>query len=391
MATIIRRRGSKIWTAFFRDERGRQHCLSTKETDKRVAIVIAQDWEKAARQKRSMRQTQKVIDRLHEMISGERIARLSIREFVDSWLKAKKLETAPSTFAFYSASVSKFLSFLKVRADLPITEITRDDILKYRSTLAEHLSAKSVNHDLKVIKMVFRTARRDSLVADDPAEFVDTVKRQRRDSREKRPFTLEELRAVLSVADEEWQSMILFGLYTGQRLGDLATLNWSNVDLENAQVRLTTSKTGKVLIIPMAEPLKRHVESLKLSDDPLSPIHPRAWTIVERQGKSGNLSNQFADLLAQAGLRKRKSHKSANIGRSARRASNALSFHSLRRTATTMMHEAGMPAAVVQAMIGHDSEAMHKLYISVGSDAMRNAANALPDILSLPRAAALET
>jgi hypothetical protein len=44
----------------------------------RVAIVIAQDWEKAARQKRTMRQTQKIIDRLHEMISGERIARLSI-------------------------------------------------------------------------------------------------------------------------------------------------------------------------------------------------------------------------------------------------------------------------------------------------------------------------
>jgi hypothetical protein len=65
-----------MWTAFFRDEHGRQHCLSTKETDKRIAIVIAQDWEKAARQKRTMRQTQKVIDRLHEMISGERIARL---------------------------------------------------------------------------------------------------------------------------------------------------------------------------------------------------------------------------------------------------------------------------------------------------------------------------
>jgi integrase len=122
------------------------------------------------------------------------------------------------------------------------------------------------------------------------------------------------------------------------------------VDLENAQVRLTTSKTGRVLIIPMAEPLKRHVESLKVSDDPLSRIHPRAWTIVEGQGKSGNLSNQFADLLAQAGLRKRKSHKSANIGRSARQASNVLSFHSLRRTATTMMHEAGMPATVVQAI-----------------------------------------
>ena len=80
MATIIRRRGSKIWTAFFRDEHGRQHCLSTKETDKRVAIVIAQDWEKAARQKRTMRQTQKVIDRLHEMISGDWPSTISCSE-----------------------------------------------------------------------------------------------------------------------------------------------------------------------------------------------------------------------------------------------------------------------------------------------------------------------
>jgi site-specific recombinase XerD len=46
------------------------------------------------------------------------------------------------------------------------------------------------------------------------------------------------------------------------------------------------------------------------------------------------------------------------------------------------MHEAGIPAAVVQAMIGHDSEAMHQIYVSVGYDAMKQAANALPELLS---------
>jgi len=94
--------------------------------------------------------------------------------------------------------------------------------------------------------------------------------------------------------------MILFGLYTGQRLGDLATLNWSNVDLENSQVRLTTSKTGKVLIIPMAEPLKRHVESLNVSDESIVADSPASLDDRRTPGKKvGNLSNQFADLLAQ--------------------------------------------------------------------------------------------
>jgi integrase len=40
------------------------------------------------------------------------------------------------------------------------------------------------------------------------------------------------VRAILNLADEEWRSMILFGLYTGQRLGDIASLRWNNVDLQ---------------------------------------------------------------------------------------------------------------------------------------------------------------
>jgi integrase len=57
-----------------------------------------------------------------------------------------------------------------------------------------------------------------------------------------------------------------------------------------------------------------------------------------------------------------------------------LSFHSLRRTATTLLHEAGVPSAVAQALIGHDSEAMHELYISVAREALEKAAAALPEI-----------
>jgi hypothetical protein len=37
MASIQRRRGSKIWTAFVRDYAGHQHCLSTRQTEERIA------------------------------------------------------------------------------------------------------------------------------------------------------------------------------------------------------------------------------------------------------------------------------------------------------------------------------------------------------------------
>jgi hypothetical protein len=76
--------------------------------------------------------------------------------------------------------------------------------------------------------------------------------------------------------------------------------------LPGARLRLTTQKTGKTLTILMAEPLERHVESLPVSDDQRAPLHPRAYGALEAVGKTGGLSNQFADLLAQAGLRARR-------------------------------------------------------------------------------------
>jgi hypothetical protein len=59
-----------------------------------------------------------------------------------------------------------------------ITEITRSDLIAYRNGLAKKLAAKSVNHDVKVAKMLFRAARKLGLVAEDPVEFVDCLKRQ---------------------------------------------------------------------------------------------------------------------------------------------------------------------------------------------------------------------
>jgi integrase len=177
--------------------------------------------------------------------------------------------------------------------------------------------------------------------------------------------------------------MVMFGLYTGQRLGDIATLTWQNIDLEHGEIRLITRKTRKTLILPIAAPLQRHIEAMRSSDDPAAPLHPGAFSIVNAQGKSGHLSNQFADLLAEAGLREKKSHRK-NVdgmnGRGRGSSTGGLSFHHLRHTAVTLMKEAGIPAAVVMELVGHDSEAMSRHYTHVGAEALRKAAESLPDV-----------
>jgi integrase len=320
-----------------------------------------------------------VLDRLHEELSGEGIVRATVRSRVANWLETKKHEVAPATLYFYQNSLGKFLDFLGPRADQPMSEIRKRDIITFRNGLVTHVAAKTVNHDLKAVKSFFKSARTDDVIPEDPAISVKGVQ-QRAASAKKRAFTMDELRTVLKIADPEWKSMILFGLYTGQRLADVATLRWSNMDLVKGEIRFTTRKTGKAMILPIARPLRQYLEALQPSLDLDAPLHPRAGGIVKRQGKSGGLSRRFIELLAKAGLRERQSHRSRDIGRSSRRDAGELSFHSLRRTATTLLHEAGVPAAVVQSLIGHDSEEMHQLYIAVGKDALASAAATLPDL-----------
>jgi len=127
------------------------------------------------------------------------VATLTIREHSENWLAEKK-STAPATLVFYRGSVKKFLTFLGVRAGADISEIEAKTILAFRNELITVVSPKTVNHDMKTVKALFKAARRDQLLVDDPAEFIETVKDRADASR--RPFTLDEVKRVQAVAND---------------------------------------------------------------------------------------------------------------------------------------------------------------------------------------------
>jgi integrase len=268
-----------------------------------------------------------------------------------------------------------------------MADVRKEWIVAFRNETASRVSAKTANHHLKALRMVFGDAKRDGYTFDDPTEGVDTVKEQNTSKR--RPFSLDELRTVLAIADDEWRGMILFGFYTGQRLGDIARMTWQNIDTERGQVRFVTAKTGRSQILPMHARLVDYVSGLESSEHPHAPIFPRAAAAIERTGGTvGPLSHQFANLLAQAGLRAPVSHKAKRRstgeagGRDRRRDESPLSFHSLRHTATSLMKAANVPASVVMDFIGHDDKVMSRHYTHTGDAALRQAADALPDLVA---------
>ena len=80
MAGLWKRNNSKNYAAVFRDKNGTRRCISTGTSNRREARKIADTYEAAARTKRTLLQTRKVIERLHEEMTGERIARVTTRQ-----------------------------------------------------------------------------------------------------------------------------------------------------------------------------------------------------------------------------------------------------------------------------------------------------------------------
>jgi integrase len=381
MASLVRKSSSRYWFAAYRDLYGKQHRKSTEQTDRRKALAIAQHFELLAQRKIKPHRVRETIAELCRQVYGEDVPTATVRHFVDNWLAVKEPEVASGTLVAYKKSAAKFLAYLGDIADSDISGIRKATITGFRNELVQTVSPTTVNFDLKLVQAIFRAAKAGGYLLENPAEFVDPVRREARNTA-RRAFTLEELKSVLAVADDEWRSLIRLGLYTGQRLGDIAALTWSNVDLERNVIRLTTRKTGKTIAIPIAEPLRTHILTLPTYDNPREPLHPRAFRVVTTKGRNASrLSNEFVDLLASVGLRSEPvSHKNTGKGSGGRRMSSELSFHCLRHTAVTLLKDAGIPQAVVQELIGHDSEQMSALYTHVGREALEKATAALPEL-----------
>jgi integrase len=377
MASVIRYQKSRYWVAAFRDASGKQHRRTTRETSRKRALAVAEQFERVAKRQASAARVRKTFSEFYREHYGEALPRATVRSFSAQWLASRKAETSAFSHRIYENALGKFLAFLGSQADEGLDEITRSQVAAFRDAQLAVSASATASIQLKVVKMLFRAARRDGFVLDDPAESVKPAKLVA--TFERRPFTIDELRAVLSIADDEWRSLIKFGLYTGQRLGDLATLTWSQVDLARDEIRLTARKTNKALLVPIAPPLREHLLSLASGDDPRAAVHPRAMAAVAAcHGRVSTLSQAFGELLVTAGLRE--PFRDRGVGRSGRRVGIPLSFHSLRHTAVSLMKDAGVPDAVVMALVGHDSKAMSQHYTHVGKEALAKAAGSLPEI-----------
>jgi integrase len=389
MPSIHRQPGRPYWFCAFsildpQTQKPKRVFRSTKTGDKKQALEICRAWHKAALKARNGKLS---VDAAREVIAQgvsdvftaanvELLPSAAINSWCTTWLGAKAIEAEESTHDRYKRIAERFVEFLGAKAGRDLSALQANDIARFRDRETKERARATANLSLKVLRVCFGEAVRQGLLTINPAARVPLLKSSKESKR--RAFTLSEIKRILKACgdDVEWRGLVLFGLYLGQRLGDLSKLTWRAVNLDTGEIAFTTRKTGRRIVLPLVQPLGDYLASLPASDNPNAYIFPRAASAK----RTGTLSNQFRDILVDAGLVEPRGHASTGKGRSSARETSELTFHSLRHSAVTMLKASGLSDFIAREIVGHASSAVSRQYTHLSTDDLRNAMQRLPDV-----------
>jgi integrase len=139
-----------------------------------------------------------------------------------------------------------------------------------------------------------RTDLREAGISN-PAEAIELL---HENGEERMPFTGDQVKALLGVAENEWRGMILLGYHSGIRLGDAAHLTCANLDLLDRVLVFTAGKTvrqkkgrDKETVVYMHPDLAAYFKSLPTSDNPKAPVFPSLYG--KKSGSYGGFNTAF--------------------------------------------------------------------------------------------------
>jgi integrase len=158
------------------------------------------------------------------------------------------------------------------------------------------------------------------------------------DKKPHKPWPAEIIDAFLANSSEQMRLALHLLLYTGQRVGDVVTMRWS--DIADGRITVVQEKTGQRVVIP---------------------IHTRLAAILKETPREGDyiLNNRYGRPYKNAGALSGviKRVLTDNLEGAAH-----LTTHGLRKNAGIALAEAGCTVPEIQAILGHKTPQMALRY-----------------------------
>ncbi len=372
MASVVKRKNSKFWTACYTSRDGRQLKVSTKTTDKNQAIEIAINFERVERQAKqgslTSAQIKKVLNDVSEKVTGDTLIAPSTEVYLNEWIEGVKARATPTTVERYKHSAKLFVAFLGEKSKKPITSVTPRDVEGFlNSRLKLGLASKTVIIDLKTINIAFRRAENYNIIPKNP---VVAVRPPKEICSEREVFTQEEVQKLIAAAPTvEWQTLILFGYFIGARLRDCVKMTWDNINPDSGMIEYEQQKTGKKVSVPMHYHVLEHINFLS-TFGATGFLSPKLATKIT--GGRRGLSEGFKRIVVKAGLDP-KTVQGKGIRKFSKR-----SFHSLRHSFNSALANAGVPEEVRMKLTGHATPLMNSQYTHLQAQTLKDAVTKMP-------------
>ena len=381
MAWLYKQPGSANWWIGYRVN-GKQILRSTKTADREAAERELEKLNAVSAAHKAVSLT----DEFVALLTRKRRSGDTLRAAITQWLAECK-DLSPHTVRKYRNVTDDFCHWLRATDKAPLLRDIQPALLAgFLREKRANTSTATAKLARRVLSGFFNYCVDNSELPISPVPSSRALKLNKDSKSVRRAFTLRELKTIFEKCPNDfWKYMVLAGFYCGQRMGDLICLPWAAVDLEHKQVRLTQSKTGKAVVVPLRNELADLIAELRDKAGPVKPadaIWPEQCERYQKFG-AGGFSNEFYDeVLLPAGLVPKRPHTAIKRDGepTGRRKATSVSFHCLRHTFVSLLKVTGATQATAKELAGHATDAISDLYTHVPERELNRAIKQLPPI-----------
>ena len=296
-------------------------------------------------------------------------SKVTLGGWLDEWLE-KAIKPPARRIATYNTYRHVVETHIKTSflAAVRLQQLKSVDLQRYYAEATVGLATKAQHH---AIILALKAATLEGLVSRNVASLVVGKPRPQRshDDVIKQCWTASEARTFLKAAQASGSqpaALFTLALETGMRKSELCGLQWSDVDLDGAKVRVVRQLLSPGPDVTFGVPKNGQPRTIDISAGmvTLFRAHKKAQAEMKMRNRKSYhdldlvFAKEWGDLHGREdslGLPLQKNNlgqrEYARIIKAA--GVRPITFHGLRHTCATLLFEAGVPVKVIQERLGH--------------------------------------
>lgn len=329
--------------------------------------ILGDDGKRILKKRSSQESIEELVVSYYTEIEKKRMEDYSFRFYFQNW-KQKQI-----MYGISNNTVTKYDSdYIRYFKDTDfeksdIRKITEEDITVFVTHKIKQLelSEKSGKSLYGYISGVFKHARINRIINENPCEYVDTKRFNRlyfrsHKSVDERVFSGDQLDLLMKQLEKSYIEKpnyipayaVELAIYTGMRIGEIVALKWENIrddlkiiiicqsekfDRVNREYKIESTKTGKERQFPISDKIECLLYRLKKVE--LQYGYLGEYVFQNENGKihSSSIAHCIRYKCIQAGIPEK-------------------SIHALRRTLNSKLRCAGVSGIIASSLMGHTED-----------------------------------